>query len=81
MHKFLMAVFMCAACVGGYRAAADGYSTEATMWLQEAEGTLEVDVRVSRLTEQAGKVAREPADPTVSTGRRVCLWISRPARS
>ena len=68
MHKCLIAIFIGAACLVGYRVAADSYSTDATMWLQEAEGTLQVEVRVSRLTEQGGKVVEELIEaPRITT--------------
>lgn len=59
MHKPFITLLFAGACLVGQRAVADNYSTEATMSLQKDEGRLLVEVRVSRLSQQNGKVVEQ----------------------
>jgi hypothetical protein len=62
------ALFLMTACLAASTGAAANYSTEATISLQKEEGTLNVDVRVSRMEEKGGKLVEElVAAPRIKT--------------
>jgi hypothetical protein len=68
MQRNLITLLLSAACLLGQRVVAASYSTEATMSLQRAEGTLNVDVRVSRLSQQNGKLVEQLVEaPRITT--------------
>ena len=56
MHAKLIALLLMIGCFGVSKGSAASYSTDATVSLQKDEGTLSVDVRVSRLVEKNGQV-------------------------
>ncbi len=59
MQMTLCSLLTGAACLFGQPVAAASYSTEATMSLEKDEGRLQVDVRVSRLSQQDDKVVEQ----------------------
>ena len=68
MHKIFITLLISGTCLVGQRAVADNYSTEATMSLQKEEGRLLVEVQVSRLSQQNGKVVEQlVAAPRIQT--------------
>jgi hypothetical protein len=56
MQRKLIRLLITAACFAGSVVLAATYSTEATMSLDKNEGEVNVDVRVSRLVDQGGKL-------------------------
>ncbi len=68
MKDNLITLLVGATCLFGQRVVADSYSTDATMSLQKEEGTLNVDIQVSRLLEQDGKVVEQLVEaPRITT--------------
>ena len=68
MHTKLITLFLMTACLAASKGSAATYSTDATVSLQKDEGTLNVDVRVSRLLEQDGKPSEQlVAAPKIKT--------------
>jgi hypothetical protein len=68
MQRNLIALLIGAACLPGLRAAADSYSTDAVMSLQKDQGTLNVDVKVSRLSQQEGRLVEQLVEsPRITT--------------
>jgi hypothetical protein len=55
MHAKLIALLLMTGCLTVSKGSAASYSTDATVSLQKDEGTLSVDVRVSRLVEKNGR--------------------------
>ena len=68
MHAKLTTLFLVIAGLAVSKGSASSYSTEATVSLQKDEGTLNVDVRVSRLVEQDGRSTEQlVAAPKIKT--------------
>ena len=70
MQTRMTVLFLVTACLAASTGGAANYFTDATMSLQEEDGTLHVDVRVSHLLKQHGK----PVEQLVAA-----LRITRPA--
>jgi hypothetical protein len=68
MHTNLISLCLVTACLVASKGGAATYSTDATMSLQKDKGTLDVDVRVSRLVEQDGMSSEQlVAAPKIKT--------------
>jgi hypothetical protein len=68
MRTKLISLFLVTACLVASKGGAASYSTDATMSLQKDKGTLDVDVRVSRLAEHGGKSSEQlVAAPKIQT--------------
>jgi len=68
MNTKLISVFLVTACLVISKGRAASYSTDANVSLQKDEGTLDVDVRVSRLEKQDGKSSEQlVAAPKIKT--------------
>jgi hypothetical protein len=72
----LITLLLVSACLAVSKGSDASYSTDATVSLQKDEGTLNVDVRVSRLVEQDGRSAEQlVAAPKIKTAPGVTATL------